>query len=72
MNAIRKEASARFKFAKERGEHWFNKMKSVQQNGNVLSSKPTRKFKQACRIYDYYLAEFTKFIKRNGEADFQR
>lgn len=65
MEPIRKEINTRIRFAKEQGEYWFNKIKSIQNNGNVLSSRPTRKFRQACRIYDHYIDEFTNWL--NGK-----
>jgi hypothetical protein len=62
---VRNEINTRISFAKKQGEYWFSRMKAIQSNGNVLSSKPTRKFLQAHRIYHYYVDRFTDYLKEN-------
>jgi hypothetical protein len=58
---LRNEIITRMKFATEQGQKYLNLL--YKSSFNKLSSKNTRKFVQAVRIYQYYLAETTKYIK---------
>lgn len=60
---IRKEIHSRQSFAYERELFWFDKIKHVVNSGNIFSSKATKKYLQARRIYVHYQNEFQ--IKQN-------
>lgn len=60
---IRPEVHTRMSFAYQRGEYYYNAMKHVLNGGNVFSSRTTRKFLQARRIYIHYENEFQ--LKQN-------
>ena len=62
MTPLRNEINTRFKFAKERGEFWYARIKGSEKSGNVVSCLAARKYRQAGRIYNHYQKEFTKFI----------
>lgn len=55
---IRKEIHSRMTFAYERGEHYYNAMSHVLKGGNIFSSRSTKKFLQARRIYIHYQNEY--------------
>lgn len=55
---IRPEIHRRMTFAYERGEHYYNAMHHVLKGGNIFSSRPTKKFLQARRVYIHYQNEF--------------
>lgn len=55
---IRKEVHSRQTFAYERGLFWFNKINHVVKSGNIFSSRATKKYLQARRIYTHYANGF--------------
>ena len=55
---IRKEIHTRSSFAFEEGNRYYKAMKHIQESGNVFTSKATRKFLQARRIYVHYCNEY--------------
>ena len=55
---IRKEIHTRSSFAFEQGNKYYKLMKHIQESGNVFTSKFTRKFLQARRIYVHYCNEY--------------
>lgn len=60
MGKVRKEVHTRTTFAYEAGVEWFLKINNVVKSGNIFSSRATRKYLQARRIYIHYQNEYQR------------
>lgn len=58
MKNVRKEVHTRSSFAFKEGQRYYKLMKHIVDSGNVFTSKNTKKFLQARRIYVHYCNEY--------------